>query len=62
MLEKAIAKHKIDKNLCFMIGDTDRDIEAATKAGIKSLLIQPNQPKLHLIQEEIQKINNQINH
>jgi D-glycero-D-manno-heptose 1,7-bisphosphate phosphatase len=62
MIEKAIAKHQIDKNQCFMIGDTDRDIDAATKAGIKSILIQPNQPKLHLIQEEIQKINNQINH
>lgn len=62
MIEKAIAKHQIDKNQCFMIGDTARDIEAATKAGIKSILIQPNQAKLHLIEEEIQKINNQIIH
>lgn len=57
LLEKAIAKYKIDKNLSLMIGDTARDIEAATKAGVRSLLIQPNSEKLRLLDIEIQKIN-----
>jgi D-glycero-D-manno-heptose 1,7-bisphosphate phosphatase len=59
MLEKAIAKHRIDRNRSLMIGDTFRDIEAATKAGIKSLLIQPNGDKLRLLEEEILKITAQ---
>jgi D-glycero-D-manno-heptose 1,7-bisphosphate phosphatase len=42
MLEKAIARFNIDKSLSFMIGDSQRDIEAATKAGIKSFKIESN--------------------
>lgn len=57
MLEKAMAKYDIDKNKSLMIGDTTRDIEAAQKAGIKGLLIQPNSNKFRLLEEEIVKIN-----
>lgn len=56
MLEKAAAKYNIDKSKSLMIGDTFRDIEAAEKAGVRSLLIQPNSPKLRLLEEEIKKI------
>lgn len=56
MLEKAAAKYRIDKSRSLMIGDTFRDIEAAEKAGIRSLLIQPNSPKLRLLEEEIKKL------
>ncbi len=42
MLEKAIARFNIDKSLSFMIGDSQRDVEAATKVGIKSFKIEPN--------------------
>lgn len=42
MLEKAIARFNIEKSCSFMIGDSQRDIEAATKVGIKSFKIEPN--------------------
>ncbi len=42
MLEKLIAKYKIDKTSSFFIGDSRSDMEAATKAGIKGIQIIPN--------------------
>jgi D-glycero-D-manno-heptose 1,7-bisphosphate phosphatase len=42
MLEKLIAKYKIDKTSSFFIGDSRSDLEAATKAGIKGIQIIPN--------------------
>lgn len=56
MLEKAIAKYRIDRQSSLMIGDTFRDIEAATKAGVRSLLIQPNTEKIRLLAEELNKL------
>lgn len=56
MLEKAIAKHQLDPSKCLMIGDTERDMKAAEKAGVKGLLIQPNTEKLHLLEKEILQI------
>lgn len=56
MLEKAIAKYGLDPSQCLMIGDTDRDMKAAEKAGVKGLLIQPNTEKLHLLEKEIQQL------
>jgi D-glycero-D-manno-heptose 1,7-bisphosphate phosphatase len=57
MLEKAISKFRIDKSMSLMIGDTERDMQAAAKAGIKSLLVQPNSDKYRLLEKEIQNIN-----
>ncbi len=42
MLEKLVAKYKIDKAASFFIGDSRSDMEAATKAGIKGIQIIPN--------------------
>lgn len=42
MLEKALARFQIDPASSYMIGDMDRDIEAATKLGIKGIKILPN--------------------
>jgi D-glycero-D-manno-heptose 1,7-bisphosphate phosphatase len=39
MLEKAMAKYQIDVNQSFMIGDTQRDIVAGKKAGVKTIHI-----------------------
>ena len=39
MLEKAIAKWKINASDSFMIGDSIRDIEAASKIGVKGVLV-----------------------
>ena len=43
MLEKAIAKYNINPAVSFMFGDKARDIEAAKKAGVNGILIEPNQ-------------------
>ncbi len=58
MVEKAIAKYKIDKTKSIMFGDTPRDVEAAEKAGIKGVLVQPNSNKIHLLKELISSIQN----
>lgn len=42
MLEKAMALFDVDKKYSLMLGDTDRDVEAAKAAGIKGFLIPKN--------------------
>ena len=42
MIEKAVARFNIDKSQSYLIGDAPRDVEAAHKAGIKGILVQPN--------------------
>ncbi len=44
MLEKAVAKYKIDVAKSFLIGDSERDIEAAVKIGLKAYKVKPNSP------------------
>jgi D-glycero-D-manno-heptose 1,7-bisphosphate phosphatase len=41
--EKAIARFDIDISKSIMIGDSDRDILACEKAGIKGIRVQPNE-------------------
>jgi D-glycero-D-manno-heptose 1,7-bisphosphate phosphatase len=48
MLEKAIAKYKIDVQNSWIIGDSNRDIEAGKKVGIKTA---------HIIGTKAQKEN-----
>ena len=43
MIEKAIARHKIDPVKSFMIGDKYRDIEAGEAAGVRGIKIEVNQ-------------------
>jgi D-glycero-D-manno-heptose 1,7-bisphosphate phosphatase len=40
MLEKAIARFNIDVKQSFMIGDKERDIQAAEKAGVRAFHIE----------------------
>jgi D-glycero-D-manno-heptose 1,7-bisphosphate phosphatase len=42
MLEKAIAKHNIDPEQSYFIGDSDRDMIAGQQVGVKGILMQPN--------------------
>ncbi len=51
MLEKAIARFDIDVNRSYMIGDSERDIEAAAKVGIKGIQIQANTSILPICKE-----------
>lgn len=51
MLEKAVAKWQIDITSSYMIGDSNRDLVAASKINLKSVLItdQPKIDQLHAI-------------
>ena len=42
MLEKAVARFNIDVKLSYMIGDSQRDVDAAESFGIKGIKIRPN--------------------
>lgn len=57
MLEKAMAKYNIDPARSIMIGDTDRDMEAAAAVNVRGLLVQPNTDKISLLKKEIQSIS-----
>jgi len=48
MLEKAIARYKIDPNYSLIIGDNDTDIEAGLGAGIQGIKIDSNQALMPL--------------
>lgn len=43
LIEKAVARFEIDKNKSWFIGDAERDIEAANRAGIRGILIPQNE-------------------
>ena len=43
MLLEAIATYNIDPTLSIMIGDKPRDVEAANTAGVKGILIAPDE-------------------
>jgi D-glycero-D-manno-heptose 1,7-bisphosphate phosphatase len=51
-VEKALARFNIDPDLSYFIGDKERDILAAEKAGVKGILIEANSP-LKLISGKI---------
>ena len=42
MIEKAVARFRVDIDNSFLIGDSDRDIEAAEKIGIKGIKVKAN--------------------
>lgn len=43
LLEKALARFELNAAECYFIGDTDRDMEAGIKAGVKPLRVEPNE-------------------
>jgi D-glycero-D-manno-heptose 1,7-bisphosphate phosphatase len=45
MVERAIARHGLDPERCWMFGDKSRDIDCALGAGVRrGILIEPNAP------------------
>ena len=51
-VEKALARFDIDASKSYFIGDKERDVEAAAKAGVKGVLIEANS-SLTLLKEQI---------
>ncbi len=48
LFERAIGKYKIDVHQSWMVGDSDRDIEAAAKVGVRGILLGKNLGKVGL--------------
>jgi D-glycero-D-manno-heptose 1,7-bisphosphate phosphatase len=55
LFEKAIARFNIDPSLSVMIGDRDRDMQAAEAVGIRGILVGANEPLLPLVRRELLK-------
>jgi len=53
MLEKAMARHGLDPADSVMIGDRDRDMEAAAAAGVRGILVEANTPLLPVVMNEV---------
>jgi D-glycero-D-manno-heptose 1,7-bisphosphate phosphatase len=51
LVEKALARYDIDPLLSYFIGDRERDIQAAEKAGVKGILIESNTPLIALAEK-----------
>jgi D-glycero-D-manno-heptose 1,7-bisphosphate phosphatase len=49
LLERAIARYGIDAAASVMIGDRDRDVEAAAAVGVRGILVEPNAPLLDVL-------------
>jgi D-glycero-D-manno-heptose 1,7-bisphosphate phosphatase len=49
LLQKALAAHGIDASKSFMIGDSDRDVEAAHRAGIKAFKVESNTSAMPIV-------------
>jgi D-glycero-D-manno-heptose 1,7-bisphosphate phosphatase len=51
MLQKAMARFGIDPTASFLIGDSERDIVAATAAGVRGILLSSNTDIIHTVRE-----------
>jgi len=51
MLEKAMARFKIDASLSTFIGDSPRDVQAAEKVGINGIRIESNAGILQIVKD-----------
>jgi D-glycero-D-manno-heptose 1,7-bisphosphate phosphatase len=55
LFEQAISRYNIDPKASFMIGDSDIDIQAAEKLGIKGILIATNGNMMDIVESGIIK-------
>ena len=49
MIEKAISRFNIDKNVSYFIGDRDTDMDAGNNSGLKTIKVEANQDMRPLI-------------
>lgn len=53
LLERAMARYGIDAERSVMIGDRERDVQAATAAGVKGILVPTNAPLRAVMHNEL---------
>ena len=53
LIERAIARYGIDPSASIMIGDRERDVQAAEAVGIRGILVVANSPLLPLVKKEL---------
>lgn len=51
LLERAIARFNIDPQGTVMVGDRERDVEAAAAVGVRGILVAPNLPLLQVLKD-----------
>ena len=49
MVERACAKHQLDPSRSWMVGDKQRDLDAASPVGVRGVLVKPNAPLLDAV-------------
>lgn len=54
MIERAVARYNIDPSQSFMIGDKQRDLDAASPVGVNGILIGVNGPLMELVPQILQ--------
>ena len=42
MIQKALARFELDPAQSWMVGDSERDVEAGRAAGVRTLLVESN--------------------
>ena len=52
LLERAIARYGIDPSASVMIGDRDRDVEAAEAVGVRGILVEANAPLMDVLKTQ----------
>ncbi len=55
LIEKALARFRIDPSISLFIGDKQRDIDAALGAGVNGVLIEENEDWAYAVDELLQK-------
>lgn len=52
LFERAVARFGIDPSRSLMVGDRQRDVDAAKTVGIRGVLVEANQPLMPLLKRE----------
>lgn len=53
LIERALARHHLDPARSVMIGDRERDVQAAETAGVRGILVPSNTPLLPLLHRSV---------
>ncbi len=52
LVERAVARFGIDPSSSLMVGDRQRDVDAANSVGVRGVLVEPNQELIPILKKE----------